>query len=103
DDVVRKVGVDPGTSKNADRTRRPFRVVAGIFKRAPGELKQDALLRVHDLRFSRRVAEERSIEVFGALQNAAGAHTGPAQTLARNTCGDNVVLAKFREALLAGA
>ena len=55
------------------RFREAIGVDAGVLQRLPRDLEQQALLRIHALRFARRDAEEVRVETIDLLQKAAPA------------------------------
>src|SRR6185369_4640018 len=67
----RQTGVDTRAAV-LQRRRRD----AGVFERAPARLQQQALLRIHALRFARRDAEETGVEAVDRADEAtpAGGH-----------------------------
>ena len=67
-------------SAAAARPQEPIAVV-GIGCRFPGELQQDALLRVHRQRLARRDAEELGVELVGVMDESAFARVGGALVL----------------------
>ncbi len=54
---------------DADSTRGPFRVIAGVLKGFDGAFKQDAVLRIEHFGFARVVVEESGVEQFDVFQN----------------------------------
>ena len=48
--------------------------VAGVLERLPGAFEEDALLRIEDLRFARREAEEAGVEMVRVLEDRPLAH-----------------------------
>ena len=64
-DVVEEVGIGPGAREHAHAHVMPVGQVAGVLQRRPRVLEEDAELRVHELRFAGREAEQRSVEAIG--------------------------------------
>jgi len=53
--------------------RQPFRRQPGVLQGLPGDLEEQALLRVHAGRFARRDAEEAGVELVDGIEKAAPA------------------------------
>ena len=77
--VVGQRGADEHADLIAGDRRRTD---AGVFQRFPGQFQQDALLRVHLLRFARRNAEHAGIETPEIVEDAGRPRIAPAALLA---------------------
>ena len=67
----------PGHSNAGEDANRPAtltRVIPRALQCFPGELQEDAMLRIDQLRLSRRNAEERRIERGRSFENSAATH-----------------------------
>ena len=68
------IAVRRRAGEHADRAVEALRVVAGVLDRFPCGLHEKTLLRIEDLGFLRREAEELLVELVRAGEDAAGAH-----------------------------
>ena len=66
--VVEQVGAERRAGVDPDRVAEALRVVAGVLERLPGELQEDPVLRVHDLRLAGVDAEEGGVETGVAVE-----------------------------------
>ncbi len=60
------------TREHADGAVVCVRIVAGVLEGLPRDLEEQAMLRIHDRRFPRGVAEEERVECFHVAQNGSG-------------------------------
>ena len=76
--VVLKLALEIGgvvhAGEDADVALAITRGMAGVLQALPGQLQEDALLRIHQLGFARADAEEGGIEAGGIVEHAAGRH-----------------------------
>ena len=70
-DRANDVAAQARAREHADQAGVALRVVPGPFERLPRALEEDALLRIHQIRFARREAEERGVEQIGAVEHTA--------------------------------
>ena len=72
-DEVMVIGVVARAGEEADQARVGGGIAAGVFQRGPGDFEKDAVLRIQDLRFLGRDAEERAVEPLRLVDQAARA------------------------------
>jgi len=66
-DQLHTVTADIGASEDADQPVVAVRVVTGIFECLPCAFEEETVLRIHELRFARRITEEARIELVDVI------------------------------------
>src|SRR6185295_7905525 len=98
--VVNDVARDQasGTRVNADDSLVSERVVAGILERFPRDLQEQALLRIHQPRFGRRIVEERRVEAGRRFEDRRGSYVvRMAESVRRDSGGSQLVIGEERD------
>ena len=78
--LTHEVRIETRSSIDADSPAFGLTGVAGMLERFPRAFQKDALLRINDLCFARRVAEKRGVEVIRVFEQRAARHPARKRT-----------------------
>ena len=101
---VGHIGADAAAGIDADQAVETLGVVTGELEGLPGAFQEESVLRVHQLRVARRVAEEGGVELLDALEDGPGADVvWVAQQLGVGAGGDQLFVGEEGDGLASGA